>query len=104
MFAPNCVGTANAATAGSGNMGGGLTQLGMPAAVAGLLALGLTQSLSWRLSMVVPGVAMIVAGIAYYRYTRDTADGDFKDLRAAGLMKPAPKASGTWGVVLRDPR
>ncbi|HMJ15233.1 MAG TPA: MFS transporter [Polyangiaceae bacterium] len=104
MFAPNCVGTANATTAGWGNMGGGLTQVVMPAAVGGFLALGLTQSLSWRLSMLVPGIAMIAAGFAYYRNTRDTAEGDFKELRAAGRMKPAPKGSGSWGTVLRDPR
>jgi NNP family nitrate/nitrite transporter-like MFS transporter len=104
MFAPNCVGTANATTAGWGNLGGGLTQVIMPAAVGGFLALGVTQSLSWRLSMLVPGLAMILAGIAYYRVTRDTPNGDFKELRKTGALAAPPSSAGSWGPVLRDPR
>ena len=36
MFAPNIVGTANATTAGWGNLGGGVTQKGMPFIMLGL--------------------------------------------------------------------
>ncbi len=104
MFAPNVVGTANATTAGWGNLGGGMTQLIMPAAVGALLSLGVSQTLSWRVSMLVPGVAMIVAGFAYYRFTRDTPEGDYKELRGSGRLAKPPSASGTWGPVLRDPR
>ena len=38
MFAPNCVGTANATTAGWGNLGGGVTQMVMPLIFTAVLA------------------------------------------------------------------
>ena len=44
MFAPNVVGTANATTAGWGNMGGGFTQMLMPVELAGVLALGVPEA------------------------------------------------------------
>ena len=73
MFAPNCVGTANATTAGWGNLGGGVTQIVMPLLFSGLLMLGTSQFLSWRLAMVVPGVVILLTGIAYYRFTQDVS-------------------------------
>lgn len=39
MFAPNCIGTANAATAGWGNLGGGVTQMVMPLVFAGFVGM-----------------------------------------------------------------
>ena len=55
MFAPNCVGTANATSAGWGNLGGGVTQMVMPLVFAAFVGLGYTEVISWRLSMVVAG-------------------------------------------------
>ena len=75
MFAPNVVGTANATTAGWGNLGGGVTQMVMPLVLAGIIGLGVGEALGWRLAMVVPGVALLFMGIAYYRFTDDTPDG-----------------------------
>src|SRR3989338_209170 len=43
MFAPNCVGTANAAAAGWGNLGGGVTQVVMPLILSAFLALGVGE-------------------------------------------------------------
>src|SRR3954452_13288345 len=40
MFAPNIVGTANAASAGWGNLGGGVTQMVMPLLFAGFVSVG----------------------------------------------------------------
>jgi NNP family nitrate/nitrite transporter-like MFS transporter len=99
MFASNCVGTANATTAGWGNMGGGAAQLLMPLLFSGFIALGLASSTSWRLAMLVPGVAMIVTGVLYYLLTQDTPAGSIREWKRTAL-KSAGKGSGTTGSFL----
>ncbi|PRY73197.1 NarK family nitrate/nitrite MFS transporter [Halomonas ventosae] len=91
MFAPNVVGTANATSAGWGNLGGGTTQILMPLIFSSLLMLGVSEAFGWRLAMVVPGVVLFLTGIAYYRFTQDAPDGNFDELRARGEL---PAASG----------
>ena len=66
MFAPNVVGTANATTAGWGNLGCGVTQMVMPLVLALVLMLGVGETLGWRVAMVVPGVALLLTGFAYF--------------------------------------
>ena len=46
----------------------------------------------------------MLTGIAYYFLTEDTADGDFKKLRAEGKIDHASKASGAFAEACRDPR
>jgi NNP family nitrate/nitrite transporter-like MFS transporter len=94
MFAPNVVGTANAATAGWGNAGGGVTQVAMPLILTFIAGYGITQALAWRYAMVVPGVLMLIVAALYYRYTEDTPFGNLKDLRKSG---DAAAASGKAG-------
>ncbi|GKW48808.1 MFS transporter [Halomonas sp. NCCP-2165] len=89
MFAPNVVGTANATSAGWGNLGGGTTQILMPLIFSGLLMLGVSETLGWRLAMVVPGVVLFLTGIAYYRFTQDAPDGNFDELRERGELAEA---------------
>ena len=86
MFAPNIVGTANATVAGWGNLGGGVTQFAMPLLFGAFMSYGLGSWWSWRLSMVVAGVALLLTGIAYHFLTEDTADGDYAKLREAGTL------------------
>ena len=104
MFAPNVVGTANATAAGWGNLGGGVTQMIMPLFFTGFIALGSGAWWGWRMAMFVPGVMMFLAGIAYYKLTRDTADGDFNALRAKGEMAGRSSATGAFATACRDPR
>lgn len=97
MFAPNVVGTANAASAGWGNSGGGVTQSFMPWVLAALLSLGLSNSAGWRVSMLVPGALMLVVAFLYWRYTQDCPQGNYKELRAAGVEIESGKKGG-WAV------
>jgi NNP family nitrate/nitrite transporter-like MFS transporter len=96
-FAPNVVGTANAASAGWGNSGGGVTQSTMPWILAGLLGLGVSASLGWRLAMVVPGTLMLLVAVAYWKWTQDCPQGNYRELRAAGIEIESGKKGG-WGV------
>ena len=96
MFAPNVVGTANATSAGWGNLGGGTTQILMPLIFSGMLMLGVNEALGWRLAMVVPGVVLFITGIGYWFFTQDAPDGNFSDLRARGEL---PEATKEYGAV-----
>ncbi len=104
MFAPNVVGTANATTAGWGNMGGGVTQIVMPLVLTLVLMLGVNEAFGWRVAMVIPGVGLFLVGIAYYFLTQDSPEGNYRDLRAAGKMAPSPSVSGSFLDAARDYR
>ncbi len=81
MFAPNVKGTANATAGGFGNAGGGAANFFMPMIAAGFVGLGFcTKEDSWRYAMIVPGVLLLVCAYLYYRFTKDTPAGDFKEI------------------------
>ncbi len=112
MFAPNIVGTANATTAGWGNLGGGVTQMIMPLIFAGFVGLGFIDSAAWRYAMVIPGVALFIVGIIYYNLTQDTPEGNINDLKKndpnykmkekekKGAFLAAIKDYRVWGLFL----
>jgi len=97
MFAPNVVGTANATSAGWGNLGGGVTQSVMPWVLAGLLGLGASKVHAWRFAMTLPGVMMLLVACAYWKLTQDCPQGNYKPLRAAGVEIESGKKGG-WAV------
>ncbi|PJZ70391.1 MFS transporter [Leptospira perolatii] len=106
MFASNIVGTANATTAGWGNLGGGVTQMVMPAVFGFFVALGYSNSVSWRYAMIAPGIALLLMSAIYFFFTQDTPGGNFKD-----IVESHPKFQGakknTWEhflEALKDPR
>ncbi len=104
MFAPNIVGTANAAAAGWGNLGGGVTQMVMPLLFSAFLSLGVSAWWGWRLAMAVPGLALFLIGIAYCFLTQDAPDGDFQKLREEGTLAPGSRAGGAFLEACRDGR
>lgn len=94
MFAPNVVGTANAASAGWGNAGGGATQALMPLLLAALVMFGVEQTMGWRIALLVPGVLMLIVGALYWKFTQDCPQGNFKELRAQGVQVGSDKKGG----------
>ncbi|MGO4306215.1 MULTISPECIES: MFS transporter [unclassified Cupriavidus] len=96
MFAPNVVGTANAASAGWGNAGGGAAQAAMPLLLGAILMIGVDHALGWRLALIVPGVLMLIMAVVYWRYTQDCPEGNFSDLRARGIAVSGGKGGGGW--------
>ncbi len=105
MFAPNIVGTANATSAGWGNMGGGATQFVMPVVFTLFAAsFGFGGALGWRLSMLAAGVVCLFTGVAYFFLTQDAPDGNFKQLRAAGKMPSKKQSNGAFLAACKDHR
>ena len=104
MFAPNVVGTANATTAGWGNLGGGVTQMVMPLVLTGVLMFGVGEVAGWRVAMVVPGVALMLVGIAYFLFTQDSPEGNYAELRKQGKMPSAAAVKGTFLEAASDYR
>ncbi|HVY31277.1 MAG TPA: MFS transporter [Polyangiaceae bacterium] len=101
MFAPNVVGTANATTAGWGNLGGGVTQMVMPLVVLGFVALGIAQGDAWRYAMIVPGALMLVMSVLYLRFTQDSPES--KDAKAntgksKGSLLEAARDARVWAL------
>jgi NNP family nitrate/nitrite transporter-like MFS transporter len=94
MFAPNVVGTANATVGGWGNAGGGVTQSVMPVVLALIGAWGFSKGMSWRYAQILPAALMLITAALYWKYTQDTPDGNFADMRRAGLSTEVGKKGG----------
>ncbi|GIW89826.1 MAG: MFS transporter [Pirellulaceae bacterium] len=101
MFAPRCVGTANATTAGWGNLGGGVAQLAMPLVFGGFLLLTGSESLSWRLAMLVSGALCAVMAVAYWYFTQDTPQGNSTTSHASRV---APASGNSFLSAISDHR
>merc|ERR1712066_747785 len=89
MFNKSVVGTANATAGGWGNLGGGLTQVLMPLIYRFFKqGLGLSLSLAWRFSMLVPAAMYVVTASWIYTCSQDTVTGKF-DVAILGKTKRA---------------
>lgn len=100
MFAPNIKGTANAVAGGWGNTGGGATQIIMPLIAAGFVGLGwVSTANSWRLAMIVPGIILFIMAFVYYRFTKDTPQGNLDE-----IAMPVTKKQNTLLLAAKDYR
>lgn len=106
MFAPNVVGTANATTAGWGNMGGGVTQMVMPLIFGAFVGFGYLNEQAWRYAMVIPGAVLLVMGIIYFKFTTDTPEGNLSDLKKSDpeFKMKAKEAKGSFFSAMKDYR
>ncbi len=95
MFAPNIKGTANAVAGGWGNLGGGVTNMLMPVIFATIVGFGYTKAEAWRYAMVIPGIMLLVMAVAYYRYTKDTPEGNYDEINR--MKKPSSKTD--WSIL-----
>jgi MFS transporter, NNP family, nitrate/nitrite transporter len=104
MFASNVVGTANATAAGWGNMGGGVTLIVMPLIFGAFTALGFVSADAWRISMTIPGVALLIMGFVYYFYTKDTPGGNLADIKSDKTGSTSKPAGESFWKVCKDYR
>lgn len=104
MFAPNIVGTANATSAGWGNLGGGANRLGMPLIAAAVISFGVAETEAWRYSMIVAGVVCFLMGIVYFFFTKDTPNGNYAELKATGELPVAKKDEVSFMNAVKDYR
>lgn len=104
MFAPRVVGTANATSAGWGNLGGGANRLGMPLIAALVIGFGAAETEAWRYSIVIAGILCFTMGLVYFFFTQDTPEGNFKDLEAAGTAPMLKKDQVGFFSALKDYR
>jgi NNP family nitrate/nitrite transporter-like MFS transporter len=95
MFGPKVVGTANAASAGWGNSGAGFAQASMPLLLGAIVMAGVSETMGWRVALLVPGVLMLIMAVVYYKFTQDCPEGNYAELRAAGVPFEAG-GKGGW--------
>ena len=84
MYNVGCVGTANAISAGWGNLGGGLTHIAMPALFDALVhTYGHKPAQAWRLAFYLPGTLHLVMGLMVFLFGQDMPEGRTVTVRQA---------------------
>ncbi len=76
----------------------------MPLLFTAFVSLGAGAWWGWRMAMFVPGLAMLLCGIAYYFMTQDTPNGNFAELQARGEMSERSQSSAFFWEACRDRR
>jgi MFS transporter, NNP family, nitrate/nitrite transporter len=84
MYSGPVVGTANAVSAGWGNLGGGFVNAIMPVIVSGIQSRGVTSDNAWRYAQIIPALALFFTGLAAFFIVDDDPQGNYADLHKAG--------------------
>uniref|UniRef100_A0A7S1XC40 Major facilitator superfamily (MFS) profile domain-containing protein n=1 Tax=Compsopogon caeruleus TaxID=31354 RepID=A0A7S1XC40_9RHOD len=87
MFSSNIVGTANATTAGWGNLGGGVTNVLMPQFYNLMKAFGLDDNKAWRVAMVIPGSTLLGLAFLMFFTSDDGPDGQYQEMYRKGTKE-----------------
>jgi len=95
MFAPKIKGTANAVAGGWGNLGGGVTNMLMPLIFAAIVGFGYTKAEAWRYAMIIPGLMLITMAFIYYKFTKDTPEGNYDEI----IKTNSVKTKTDWSVL-----
>ncbi|CAM9960321.1 unnamed protein product, partial [Ectocarpus sp. 12 AP-2014] len=85
VFAKEFVGTANATSAGWGNLGGGVTQIFM-VGIWNVFKTSYDSETAWRLSFLVPAAIVFCVAIGQVFLADDCPKGNYKELEAHGAM------------------
>jgi NNP family nitrate/nitrite transporter-like MFS transporter len=95
MFTREVVGTANALCGGWGNLGGGVTQLVMGAALFPLFKnfFDGDAEKAWRTVSIVPAVVAFGSGIMIYFISDDAPKGNYGDMKKHGTMADVSAAA-----------
>lgn len=102
VFNVRIVGRANAAGAGAGASGGGITQLIMPLVYV-MVSQICEPFVAWRLALLLPGILHILVSLLILSSTQDLPDGSFSELIKKGKMKKA-STWRSWLVAMRNYR
>jgi MFS transporter, NNP family, nitrate/nitrite transporter len=87
MFASKIKGTVNAVAGGWGNLGGGITNIVMPLIFAAIVAAGYTKAEAWRYAMIFPGTLLWIMAYVYWKYTKDTPQGNYDEIQREVKVK-----------------
>ncbi|HKG06137.1 MAG TPA: MFS transporter [Pedobacter sp.] len=74
----------------------------MPLVASVFVTLGYSSNAdSWRYAMVVPGIILLIMAFIYYKYTKDTPAGNYRDIEKGPR---AVKAKGSFAEAMKDKR
>jgi NNP family nitrate/nitrite transporter-like MFS transporter len=95
MFTRENVGTANALVGGWGNLGGGVTQLVMGAALFPLFKSFFDDDAekAWRTVCIVPAVVAFASGLIIYFISDDAPKGNYGEMKKQGIMAEVSAAA-----------